>query len=299
MNFVNQLLQGVLLGGFYALLACGLSFLFGVMRIINLAHGSLAVLAAFLLMEFCNDTNFSPFGGLLLVLPVMALVGWVLQFAVLDRSLKAGPLIPILSTFGVAIILDNSMFEHYGANSQSLGPFIGDLAYGSWNLTSSLYIGQLDALIFATAVVVLGALQFTLARTPLGRTIRATADDPSVVDLIGVNSRMVYAAVAAIAIMLTGLAGAFLGMRASFDPYAGGPMLIFAFETVVIGGLGSLWGTLLGGIVLGVSQNIGAAISPHGFLIAGHVVFLAVLIARTFSHRLTWRPRFSRKVATA
>jgi branched-chain amino acid transport system permease protein len=289
MNFVNQLLQGVLLGGFYALLACGLSFLFGVMRIINLAHGSLAVLAAFLLMDFANYTNLSPFIGLILVLPVMALVGWVLQIAVLDRSLKAGPLIPILSTFGVAIILDNAMFAHYGANSQSLGPFIGDLAYGSWNLTDTLYIGQLDALVFATAVVVLGVLQYVLAKTPLGRTIRATADDPSVVDLIGINSRAVYAVAAGIAIMLTGVAGAFLGMRASFDPYAGGPMLIFAFETVVIGGLGSLWGTLIGGIVLGVSQNIGAAISPHGFLIAGHLVFLVILIARTFGGGWSWR----------
>lgn len=282
MNFLNQIIQGVLLGGFYALLACGLSFMFGVMRIINLAHGSLAILAAFLLLDFCNYTNLSPFLGLLLVLPVMALVGWVLQFAVLDRSLRAGPLIPVLSTFGVAVILDNSLFEAYGANSQSLGPNIGDLAFNSWNLTDTISIAQLDALVFATAVVVLGGLQFILARTAIGRTIRATANDPSVVDLIGVDSRAVYAVSAAMAMVMVGLAGAFLGMRDSFDPYAGGPQLLFAFETIVIGGLGSLWGTLIGGIVLGVAQNIGATISPHGFLIAGHLTFLAVLIARTF-----------------
>jgi branched-chain amino acid transport system permease protein len=282
MNFVNQLLQGVLLGGFYALVACGLSFLFGVMKIINLAHGSLIILAAFLVLGFVNATQLSPFLGLVLVLPVMALVGWGLQAAVLNRSLRGGALIPILSTFGVAIILDNAMFEYYGANANSLGPFIGDLAYGSWNLTASLYIGQLDALIFATAVVVLGGLQLMLARTPLGRTIRATASDPAIVELIGIDPKRVYAIAAAIAAALVGLAGAYLGMRGSFDPYAGGPLLIFAFETVVIGGVGSLWGTLIGGIVLGVSQNIGAAISPHGFLIAGHFVFLTVLVARTF-----------------
>jgi branched-chain amino acid transport system permease protein len=282
MNFINQVLQGALLGGFYALLACGLSFLFGVMRIINLAHGSLAIFAAFLVLDFANYTNLSPFIGLALVLPAMAVVGVVLQLTVLDRSLKSGPLIPILSTFGVAVILDNGMFEYYGANSNSLGPFIGDLAFGSWNLTDTLYVGQLDVLIFGTAVVVLGGLSFILARTPIGRTIRATADDPAIVELIGVNPRVVYAVAVAIAMVLVGIAGAFLGMRGSFAPYDGGNLLIFAFETVVIGGLGSLWGTLAGGVVLGVAQNIGAEISPSGFLIAGHLTFLVILIARTF-----------------
>jgi len=282
MNLLNQILQGILLGGFYALLACGLSFLFGVMRIINLAHGSLAVLAAYLLMSLINATNWPPFAGLILVLPVMALIGWALQFAVLNRSLRSGPLIPVLSTFGIAVILDNAMFQQYGANTVSLGPDIGDLAYNSWNLTSTLYIGQLDALIFATAVAALGGLQLCLTYTPIGRTIRATAEDPSVVELVGIDARKVYAMAAVISMIFAGLAGAFLGMRSSFAPYAGGPLLIFAFETVVIGGLGSLWGTLVGGIILGVAQNIGAAINPRGFLIAGHLVFLAILILRTF-----------------
>jgi branched-chain amino acid transport system permease protein len=292
MNFLNQVLQGAMLGGFYALTACGLSFLFGVMRIINLAHGSLAILAAFLLLGLLNATNLpnilgdygylAPFIALIVILPVMALVGWAFQFLVLDRSLKSGPLIPILSTFGVAVILDNGMFETYGANSNSLGPFIGDLSFGSWAITDTISIGQLDALIFAVAVIVLGGLQLMLAYTPVGRTIRATADDPSVVGLIGINPRIVFSVAAAIAVALTGLAGVFLGMRTSFDPYAGGPLLIFAFETVVIGGIGSLWGTLVGGIILGVSQNIGAEINPAGFLIAGHLTFLVILIVRTF-----------------
>jgi branched-chain amino acid transport system permease protein len=292
MNFINQVLQGVMLGGFYALTACGLSFLFGVMRIINLAHGSLAVLAAFLMLGLLNASNLpntmgdygylAPFLCLLIILPVMALIGWAFQFLVLNRSLRSGPLIPILSTFGVAVILDNGMFENYGANSQSLGPFIGDLAFNSWSLTNTLTIGQLDALIFAVAVIVLGGLQLLLARTEIGRTIRATADDPAIVELIGINQRAVFAVAAAIAVALTGLAGVFLAMRTSFAPYAGGPLLIFAFETVVIGGIGSLWGTLIGGIVLGVAQNIGAEISADGFLIAGHLTFLVILIFRTF-----------------
>jgi branched-chain amino acid transport system permease protein len=292
MNFVNQIIQGAMLGGFYALTACGLSFLFGVMRIINLAHGSLAILAAFLMVGLLNATNLpnilgdygylAPFIALLVILPAMALIGWALQYLVLDRSLRGGPLIPILSTFGVAVILDNGMFETYGANSQSLGPDIGDLAFNSWNLTNTLTIGQLDALIFATAVIVLGGLQLMLAKTSIGRTIRATAEDPAIVELIGINQRLVFAVAAAIAVALTGLAGVALAMRTSFDPYAGGPLLIFAFETVVIGGIGSLWGTLIGGIILGVAQNIGAEISADGFLIAGHLTFLVILILRTF-----------------
>jgi branched-chain amino acid transport system permease protein len=292
MNFINQVLQGAMLGGFYALTACGLSFLFGVMRIINLAHGSLAILAAFLMVGLLNASNLpnamgdygylAPFICLLIILPVMALIGWAFQFLVLNRSLRAGPLIPILSTFGVAVILDNGMFENYGANSQSLGPFIGDLAFNSWSLTNTLTIGQLDALIFVVAVLVLGGLQLLLAKTAIGRTIRATADDPAIVELIGINQRAVFAVAAAIAVALTGLAGVFLAMRTSFDPYAGGPLLIFAFETVVIGGIGSLWGTLIGGIVLGIAQNIGAEISADGFLIAGHLTFLVILIFRTF-----------------
>jgi branched-chain amino acid transport system permease protein len=292
MNFVNQIIQGAMLGGFYALTACGLSFLFGVMRIINLAHGSLAILAAFLMVALLNASNLpnllgdygylAPFIALIVILPIMALLGWALQYLVLDRSLRAGPLIPILSTFGVAVILDNGMFETYGANSQSLGPDIGDLAFNSWNLTSTLTIGQLDALIFLTAVVVLGGLQLMLAKTAIGRTIRATAEDPAIVELVGINQRLVFAVAAAIAVALTGLAGVALAMRTSFDPYAGGPLLIFAFETVVIGGIGSLWGTLIGGIVLGVAQNIGAEISADGFLIAGHLTFLVILIFRTF-----------------
>jgi branched-chain amino acid transport system permease protein len=292
MNLVNQIIQGAMLGGFYALTACGLSFLFGVMRIINLAHGSLAILAAFLMVGLLNATNLpnilgdygylAPFIALLVILPAMALIGWALQYLVLDRSLRGGPLIPILSTFGVAVILDNGMFETYGANSQSLGPDIGDLAFNSWNLTNTLTIGQLDALIFATAVIVLGGLQLMLAKTGIGRTIRATAEDPAIVELIGINQRLVFAVAAAIAVALTGLAGVALAMRTSFDPYAGGPLLIFAFETVVIGGIGSLWGTLIGGIILGVAQNIGAEISADGFLIAGHLTFLVILILRTF-----------------
>jgi len=280
MIWLNQIVQGVLLGGYYALIACGLSFMFGVMGIINLAHGSLAVLAAFGLFVLAEYLGVSPFLGLIVVLPAMAVLGWLLQRTVLERSARAGLLVPILATFGLAIVIDNLLFEQFGANTRSLAPYIGSLSYDSWTITDDIYISQLAALIFATAVVVLGGLQLFLSHTQLGRSIRATAADPDTVGLVGVNARVVNATATAIAMVTVGLAGAFLPMRATFDPYSGAPQLIFAFEAAVIGGAGSLWGTLFGGIVLGVAQNIGAQINPQGFLIAGHAVFLLILIAR-------------------
>jgi branched-chain amino acid transport system permease protein len=282
MILLNQLLQGVFLGAYYALIACSLSFLFGVMRIVNLAHGSLAVLAAFVLFVLADRAGISPWPGLIIAVPVMAVLGWLLQRLVLERSLRSGLLVPLLSTFGLAIVLDNLLFEGFGADTRSLSPYIGDLSFASWSLTDNITVGQLDVLILAVAIVLLGGLQLFLHRTRLGRAIRATAEDPATVGLIGIDARAVYAFATAIAMALLAVAGAFLAMRATFDPYSGGAQLIFAFETVVIGGFGSLWGTLFGGIVLGIAQNIGAFINPNLFLIAGHVVFLAVLIARVW-----------------
>jgi branched-chain amino acid transport system permease protein len=277
---IDQIVQGVLLGGYYALIACGLSFMYGVMRIINLAHGSLAVFAAFLVWWVSDELKISPFLALVAVVPVMAAVGWLLQCGVLDRSLRSGQLTPLLSTFGIAIVVDNLLFERFGADTRSLAPNIGDLAFSSWSLPGDITIGQLALLTFVVAIAMLGALQLFLKLTPLGRAIRATAEDPDTAELVGIDSRAVYAAAAAIALASVGVAGTFLGLRATFDPYSGAAQLIFAFEAVVIGGAGSLWGTLAGGIALGVAQNIGSQIAPQGFLIAGHALFFIVLAAR-------------------
>jgi branched-chain amino acid transport system permease protein len=279
-TWVNQLLNGVLLGGYYALLACGLSFMFGVMRIINLAHGDFAILAACLIFLIADLTDISPFIALIAVLPIMAAIGWGLQRWMLERSLRAGALVPLLTTFGLAIVIENGLFEYFGADTRSLAPYIGDFAFDSWAITSNIYVGSLAVLIFAVAVVLLGGLKLFLTHTSLGREIRATAEDPDTAELVGINARAVYAIAAAIAVASTGLAGMFFAMRAVFTPYSGPEQLIFAFEAVVIGGIGSLSGTLIGGIVLGVAQTLGAQINPQGFFIAGHLVFLAVLAGR-------------------
>jgi branched-chain amino acid transport system permease protein len=215
-------------------------------------------------------------------IPLMALLGWALQRWVIERSLRAGPLVPLLATFGLAIVIENVLFEGFGADTRSLAPQIGDLAFNSWILTGQIYVGHLAVLVFVVAVVLLVGLQLFLKWTAFGRAIRATAEDPDTAELVGIDSRAVYAFAAAIAVATTAIAGTFLAMRATFDPYSGPAQLIFAFEAVVIGGLGSLWGTLIGGIVLGIAQSVGAQIGPRGFLLTGHIVFLVVLAGRLF-----------------
>jgi branched-chain amino acid transport system permease protein len=278
MTWVNAVVQGILLGGLYALFACGLSLLFGVMRVINLAHGDLALLGAFMVLVVTEHLGLSPFAALLIVLPGAALVGVALQVLVFDRSLRGGELAPLLATFGLSVVLGNLLLEIFSPDTHSLSA--GALETSAWRITDQLSISALGATIFAVAVLVLGGLQVFLSRAPLGRAMRATADDPVTAELVGINARAVYAFASAIAVATAALAGAFFGMRSSFDPTLGPAQLIFAFEAVIIGGLGSLWGTLVGGIILGVAQTVGAQIDPGWSVLSGHLVFLAVLAFR-------------------
>jgi branched-chain amino acid transport system permease protein len=277
MSWVNAVVQGLLLGGLYALFACGLSLMFGVMRIINLAHGDIAVLGAFLVWEVTFTYHVSPFVALLPVLPIMAAFGYVLQRSVLARSLRGGPLIPLLTTFGLSIVIQNGLLQTYSPDVRSLGAKAGTISTKSWVINSQLAVPYIGLLVLALAVVVLGGLQLTLRRTPFGREMRATALDPDTAALVGIPAWSVYAKATAIALATATLAGAFLAIRSTFQPSSGPTQLIFAFEAVVIGGLGSLWGTLGGGIVLGIAQTVGANIDPRYSILAGHLVFLAVL----------------------
>lgn len=277
MNWINAAVQGLLLGGLYALFACGLSLLFGVMRIINLAHGDLAVLGAFLVWTISTEARVSPFWALLLALPVMLAVGYLLQRSVLARSLRGGPLTPLLTTFGLGIVIQNALLQAYSPDVRSLGGAAGAISTGSWRLTEQLSIPYIGILTLATAVVILGGLQLVLRRTGFGREMRATAQDPDTAALVGVPASAVYARATAIAVAVATVAGTFLAIHSTFDASSGPTQLIFAFEAVVIGGLGSLWGTLTGGIVLGIAQTVGATIDPQYSILAGHLVFLIIL----------------------
>lgn len=279
MTWVNAVVHGILLGGLYALLATGLSLMFGVMRIINLAHGSLALVGAYMAFLLVEHAHISPYLALLPVLPGALVVGYLLQRTMLERSLRAGLLVPLLTTFGLLIVIGNLLQEFFSPDVHSLNP--GSIGPASWQITSSLSIPWFDAMILGISVVVLGLLQFLLSRTQIGRELRATASDADAAELVGIDSRAVYARATAIAVATAALAGVFFAMRSTFDPTAGPTQLIYAFEAVVIGGMGSLWGTLFGGIVLGVAQTVGAAINPQYFALAGHLVFLTALVLRT------------------
>jgi branched-chain amino acid transport system permease protein len=278
MDWLNAIVQGILLGGLYALLATGLSLMFGVMRLVNLAQGDLTILAAFLALSLIETTGVGPLVALALVVPIMMVGGYVLQRGLLNRTLEGGVLPPILVTFGLAVILQNVLLGVYSADSQGIDA--GSIESASITVTEGLAIGILPLLTLAVAVVVLGGLQLLIGRTQLGRSLRATADDRDAARLTGIDDRHVYAIATALAFGTVAIAGVFLGMRTTFAPADGPVRLIFAFEAVVIGGLGSLWGTLVGGIILGISQAIGNQISPSYQILAGHLVFLAVLIFR-------------------
>lgn len=277
MSWVNAVVQGVFLGGLYALFACGLSLLFGVMRIINLAHGDIAVVGAFLVWQITTAFDVNPFLALLPTLLVMIAFGYLLQRVVLTRSLGSGTLIPLLATFGLSIVIQNGLLQVFSADVNALGPQSGFLSTASWSITDTLSIPVFGLVVLAVAAAVLGGLQLVLRHTGTGREMRAVSQDADTAALLGVPSSAVYARVTAIAVATATVAGTFLAIRSTFDPSSGPTQLIFAFEAVVIGGLGSLWGTLTGGIVLGVAQTLGAQIDPQFSILAGHLVFLAVL----------------------
>jgi branched-chain amino acid transport system permease protein len=286
---VNAVLQGVFLGAFYAVLACGLSIMFGVMRIINLAHGDLAVLGAYITFVIVDRLGLSPFVAFLIALPVMIALGYVLHLTVLERSLKSGILTPLLATFGLSIVIQNLLLIIFSPDVHSLGRSAGSVTTASWQVTGGLSVSALGILVLTVAVLVFGALQVFLSRTRLGWMMRATAEDADAAELVGIDSRGTYAWATALAVAIAALGGLFLGIRSVFDPVSGPTQLIFAFEAVVIGGMGSLWGTLLGGIALGVAQTLGAQVNPEFAVLSGHLLFLAVLIVRFGGGRMVLR----------
>ena len=275
MEWVNILLQGVLLGGLYAMFAAGLSLIFGVMRLVNIAHGDLIVLAAYLSLLATDAFGFGPMTSLIVVVPLMAVIGYALQRSVLNQTLGPDLLPPLLVTFGLSIIIQNGLLELFTADSRRLQA--GAIEVASFRVVEGISIGLLPLLQFATAVAVIAVLQLIFYRTALGRAFRATSDDQDVAQLMGLDNRHVFGLAMALSLAVVAIAGVFLAVRANFDPSIGPARLIFGFEAVIIGGLGSMWGTLAGGIILGVAQAIGAQLDPGWQVLAGHVAFLIIL----------------------
>ena len=278
MDWLNSIVQGVLVGGLYAMFAAGLSLIFGVMRLVNIAHGDFVVLAAYLALVVTQALGLGPLASLIVIAPLMALIGYALQRWLLNRTLGDDLLPPLLVTFGLSVIIQNGLLEVFSPDSRKLQA--GAIETATIPITPDLSIGVLPLLQFVVAVAMIGALQALFYRTSWGRAFRATSDDQSTVQLVGVDNRHVFGLAMGLCLAVVAVAGVFLAVRANFDPSMGPARLIFGFEAVIIGGLGNLWGTLAGGVVLGVAQAIGAKIDPGWQLLAGHLAFLVVLAIR-------------------
>lgn len=278
MDWLNALLQGVMLGGLYALFAAGLSLIFGVMRLVNIAHGDLIVLAAYIAMVIVNLTGLHPLLSAILVVPVMAAIGYGLQRLLLNPTIGKDLLSPLLVTFGISVILQNGLLAGFTADSRRLPA--GAIETASLQILPGLNVGVLPLLMFAVSVAVIFGLEWVFYRTKLGRAFRATSDDAEIAQLMMLDRGHIFGMAMALSAAVVAIAGIFLAIRTNFDPASGPARLLFGFEAVIIGGLGNLWGTLAGGIVLGVAQAIGAQISPGWQILAGHLVFFAVLALR-------------------
>jgi branched-chain amino acid transport system permease protein len=276
--WLDALIQGFLLGGLYALFAAGLSLIFGVMRLVNLAHGDLIVLAAFVILVLADRLGLNPFVAVLIALPIMFLVGFALQHVLLNRTLGGELLPPLLVTFGLSIIIQNGLLQIFSADSQRLR--VGAIETASIPLGGGIAVGVVPLLTLLSAIAVIVLLNLIFYRTAIGRAFRATSDDLDVAQLMGIDHRRIFAVAMGFAFVVITIAALYLGLRANFDPSIGPARLLYAFEAVIIGGLGSFWGTLVGGIVLGLAQTIGAQVDPEWQILAGHLAFLAVLAVK-------------------
>jgi branched-chain amino acid transport system permease protein len=280
MAWVNAIIQGILTGGLYALFACGLSLLFGIMKVVNLAHGDLAIVGAYVATGVIAVTHVPFLWSIPIMVVLMAALGYAVQRSVIQAALNKGELATLIVTFGLSIVIENGLQHFFSADSRSIGTG-SSLLSASFSIGSQIQIGWLPVGILGVAIIVLLALQYFLSASRYGRMIRAVADDRDAALLSGINARHVFGIAAAIAFGTVGLAGVAYGMSGQFAPTDGNStILLWAFAAVVIGGLGSLWGTLLGGIVLGVAQQVGGQINISYEALAGYIIFLVVLVFR-------------------
>lgn len=277
LDWLDTLIQGIMLGGFFALSGLGLSLSFGIMRIVNIAHGDFLVVASYLGVVIVALCGINPLLAIAITVPVMFAIGYVLQRGLLNRAVDGGELSPLLVTFGLSIILHNALQEIFSADFKSLDA--GAIEVASLSL-GAIQIGWLPLLILLLTLAIFAALDRLMARTTFGRIVRATVDDPQVTSLMGVDTRKVYAIGMGLSMAIVGVAGSLYGIKSSFNPLAGGDQLLFAFETVIIGGMGSVWGTLAGGMALGIAQIVGLKIHAGWGAFAGHLVFFIFLFVK-------------------
>jgi branched-chain amino acid transport system permease protein len=276
--WINQILQGILLGGLYTLFATGLSLSAGVMRFVNIAHGDFIVLTSFILLLLTTTLGLNPVVAILIVLPIAFVFGFGLQRFLLQRVVGENVLLVILITFGLSIIIQNGLLEGFGADPQKISG--GSLETATIGFGDGINVGVFQLITFVAAIMLVAVLDVILYRSNIGAMIRAVSDDVAAADLIGLSSGRIYGVAMGISFVTIAIAAGFMSIWTNFDPASGGTRLLIAFEAIVLGGLGSLWGSLVGGIVLGIAQSVGAQFDIAWQMLAGHIVFLIVLAIR-------------------
>ncbi|MCR5856296.1 branched-chain amino acid ABC transporter permease [Mesorhizobium sp. J428] len=277
MQWLDALIQGVLLGGMYAQYALGMALMFGVMRIVNVSHGDLVILLSLIGISIAGAWGLGPFTVMAALVPLAVAMGWLLQKALLNKVVGDDPLPSLIATFGLSLALQNLMLQIWSANSRSLPG--GGLESRSVEI-GGIYVGLLPIIVLVFATGLTWGLDLMLKRTRFGRSLRAASADVEAAAMTGINPKGVYAFATAIAVGILGFAAVFQSLRSTVAPADGGAQLIYAFEAVIIGGMGSIWGAFLGSMVLGITQAIGFRINPGFGVLAGHLVFLLVLAMR-------------------
>lgn len=277
-EIVQSTLNGFLLGGLYAVIGLGMSLIFGIMGLTNLAHGDLMILGAFFSMVLVMQFTGNFIAALLITIVIMMAIGYLVQNFLINRVVDKGAEPPLLVTFGISIILQNVLLLFFGADARSIPSSIAakNIISTEWFSVSAIYLIN-----FLVAIAVIGTLHFVMQKTYFGRSIRATSDDVIASELMGVNTKRMYAYTMCLAMVTASIAGLLVGATFIFYPSTGTQYLIIAFGVVVIGGMGSLVGTLLGGIILGLAQLLGAYFFGTGYqLLSGYIVLLIILTLR-------------------
>lgn len=285
-DLANALLTGALIGGYYATLSMGLALSFGVMRLVNLAHGQFVIVGAYLAAVILNVLPIPSFLVLIVVVPVMFCIGYALQFFLLRHvsvqamerrgmSASFGLMAPIIVTFGLGIFISHLLLAIFASDAKSIP---NSLAFSAIHLSEDLSISTLKFIFFLVAVVLLIVLELFLRRTSLGRAIRAASDNPDIAALMGVRTDHIFAVALGLSLAISGVAGFMIGMSRTFQPFDGPQFILTAFGVVIIGGMNSLPGTLIGGVLLGVTQVLaGTYFGPSAQLVGGYMLVLAVL----------------------
>ena len=272
------IVTGILLGGLYSMIGIGMSLVFGIMKLTNLAHGDLMILGTYITMVISRGLGLNLIVSTIISVVVMAVIGFIIQQFLVNQVMDKGDAPALLVTFGLSIFLSNLMLKIFSADNQLLQNSMSSVNVVT---TDKLSISASYLISFIVAVVIIVGLALVMQKTNFGRSIRATSDDPMAAELMGVNTKLAFAAAMVICMAITAVAGTLVGSTFTFYPSSGTQYLIIAFGVVVIGGMGSLFGTLIGGIVLGVAQLLGGFVFGSGVqMLIAYIVLLVILALR-------------------